>query len=685
MEGTSAARDGRTGGTALRRLPSDDMRARIAAGLADGLGADEALDAFVVFYDELKQYNVRNKKKQIQDFLQRYETRVHRVRDTRVQLSDFEFIKLIGRGSFAEIYLSKAKDSGQPFVVKRMSKNELLSRSESVCFREELDFLVAAASAHDSTQGGGKRCPGITALHYAFYDDEYLYLVMDFYPGGDLLGLLGKHDNFPEDMARFYLAEAVLAIESVHRLGYVHRDIKIDNLLLDAKGHVFLADFGSCARLNKDGMVDSVLSGGTPDYISPEVLAGMQGERNAVYGADCDWWSLGVVMYEMLVGETPFYADSVIDIYKNIKNYKRALTFPEELGLSEDAIDLITKLCTGQAARLGRKGADEIKQHPFFKSIDWSKLRKSRAPFIPELASATDTAFFEDFEYEGDDIASALNADKQPLLRRPSTAGSSVDLAFGTPLAFLGYWYTHWDDDKPSQRRSGGPAEARDSAASAPPQSDGTPRRTRDIQAATATAAVTIESPRRSREPPSEASAPAVAPPKPAAAPSPSPVAVPDAPSSKTPAASVAEDAPGPKKGSRARGRVRFPPAVVFFDAVRSGEIELIESMVAEGTARLTDKTDRGQNALHVAAQSGSLGVAEYLIKHGLSVAEPDEMGNTPLHLAVSEEDLEMALLLISNGAPGDVKNDCDETPIDMSNDEEVVEAVEGYLERRRQ
>eukprot|EP01137_Pigoraptor_chileana_P011373 Opistho-2@62124 len=348
MDATAAAahRDGRAGGPPVyRRLPSDDMRARIASGTAEGLHVDELLDAFVVFYDEIRQFGVRNKKKPIQDFLQRYESRVNRLRDTRVQLSDFEFIKLIGRGSFAEIYLGKAKDSGQAYVIKRMSKSELLSRSESVCFRDELDFLVAAANA-ETGSGATRRAAGITALHYAFYDDEYIYLVMDFYPGGDLLGLLGKHDNFPEDMARFYLAEAVLAIETVHRLGYVHRDIKIDNLLLDAKGHVHLADFGSCAKLNKDGTVESIISGGTPDYISPEVLAGMQGERNVVYGADCDWWSLGVVMYEMLVGETPFYADSVIDIYRNIKNHKRSLNFPEEIELSNEATDLITRCRT---------------------------------------------------------------------------------------------------------------------------------------------------------------------------------------------------------------------------------------------------------------------------------------------------------------------------------------------------
>ncbi|CAG2122466.1 unnamed protein product, partial [Medioppia subpectinata] len=181
-------------------------------------------------------------------------------------------------------------------------------------------------------------------------------------------------------------------------MGFVHRDVKPDNMLLDRRGHLKLADFGTCMRMDSDGFVRSDTAVGTPDYISPEVLKSQGGE--GCYGRECDYWSIGVFLYEMLVGDTPFYADSLVGTYGKIMDHKNSLHFPEDVVISKDARQLICSFLTDRSQRLGRNGVNDIKGHPFFKNDLWTfdNIRECAPPVVPELMSDDDTSNFDDIE-----------------------------------------------------------------------------------------------------------------------------------------------------------------------------------------------------------------------------------------------------------------------------------------------
>ncbi|XP_003219299.1 serine/threonine-protein kinase LATS2 [Anolis carolinensis] len=397
-------------------------------------------------------------REQMRKILYQKESNYNRLKRAKMDKSMFVKIKTLGIGAFGEVCLACKVDTHALYAMKTLRKKDVLNRNQVAHVKAERDILAEADNEW------------VVKLYYSFQDKESLYFVMDYIPGGDMMSLLIRMEVFPEKLARFYIAELTLAIESVHKMGFIHRDIKPDNILIDLDGHIKLTDFGLCtgfrwthnskyyqkgSHIRQDSMEPSDLWDdvsncrcgdrlktleqrakkqhqrclahslvGTPNYIAPEVLL------RKGYTQLCDWWSVGVILFEMLVGQPPFLAPSPTETQLKVINWENTLHIPSQVKLSPEASDLITKLCCAAEDRLGRNGADDIKAHPFFASMDFSMdIRRQPAPYIPKISHPMDTSNFDPIEEDNpwDDASEDSTRAWDP---QTSSSGKHTEHAF---------------------------------------------------------------------------------------------------------------------------------------------------------------------------------------------------------------------------------------------------------------
>eukprot|EP00051_Salpingoeca_urceolata_P006007 m.79907 g.79907 ORF g.79907 m.79907 type:complete len:660 (+) comp14643_c1_seq1:246-2225(+) len=296
-----------------------------------------------------------------------------------VSASDFTFLKVLGKGSFGKVMLAEKKGSKQVFAIKVLKKDVVLQDDDVDCTMTERRVLGLSEN----------RPPFLTNLYSTFQTDDRLYFVMEFVNGGDLMYQIQQQDHFSEKLSVFYSAEISIGLWYLHDQGIIYRDLKLDNVMLAADGHVKIADFGMCKEGIKNGRTTTTFCG-TPDYIAPEII------QYKPYGSSVDWWSLGVLLYEMLVGAPPFDGDDEDELFDNI--LAAPISYPRTL--SREASQVLRGFMTrDHQSRLGcsTTGKRDIMDHPFFRNIDWAKLEAKQVtpPFKPRIKSAKDANNFD--------------------------------------------------------------------------------------------------------------------------------------------------------------------------------------------------------------------------------------------------------------------------------------------------
>ncbi len=330
-------------------------------------------------------------------------SKYHRLIRQRLTEKRFEIISNIGEGYLGTVKLVRDKLNNKIYAMKKINIAALLRNSQLFHIKTEKDIL--SMNTNNVWQ---------TKLNYSFIDDDYLYFIIDYCPGGDLLNFFRMKDfSLTEEEAKFYIAEIILGVDNLHKNKCIHRDIKPENIFIDKYGHIKIGDFGLSALSNdiiypytykwknindieyienkeKNTKIVGFSKVGSLMYVAPEVV------EKKYYGEEVDWWSVGIIFYEMLVGFTPFFEGTQEEIIDKIKNYKKYLSIPKAVkdNISEEAQKLIFDFLQDKEKRLGIGGIEEIKRHPFFKDFDWDNIRQMKPPFVPELSSPDDTRYF---------------------------------------------------------------------------------------------------------------------------------------------------------------------------------------------------------------------------------------------------------------------------------------------------
>ena len=309
----------------------------------------------------------------------------------------FEIINNLGNGSLGNVKLVRDKLNNKLFAMKKLDIPEIIRNSQLYHVKIEKDIL--SMNNNNIWQ---------TKLNYSFIEGDYLYYIIDYCPGGDLLHYIDSKENLTEKEAKFYIAELILGVDNLHKNNCIHRDIKPENIFIDKYGHLKLGDFGlsilsnnimypytykwkdnndeknseknDIKNINNLKKIIGFTKVGSLLYVAPEVL------ENKSYGEEVDWWSVGIIFYEMLIGFTPFFEGTQYEIIEKIKNFKKYLKIPKHIenNISIEAKKLIFDFLEDKEKRLGNGGIEEIKKHPFFKGFDWDNIRNVKPPFVPK-------------------------------------------------------------------------------------------------------------------------------------------------------------------------------------------------------------------------------------------------------------------------------------------------------------